>query len=160
MLNSKILPYLLLIVGGSLVSAQTPASVTGTLTIAGKTFKLSHVSAQERKDPFDDTKKRIRVVLSDVAVSDTVMRDDDTYYDLINGDKLHAIEFWFTADGESSGGEIMHDMTSHQFIQPLVTFDKKVFDSTTVSGKVSTKSGKGDAFSYKCTATFTAPVER
>ena len=160
MLKSIILSYLLWIMGASVVSTQTPASVTGTLTIAGKTFKLSHVSALERKDPFDDTKKQIRIVLSDVAVSDTVMRDDDTYTDLINADKLHAIEFWFTADGESSGGEIMHDMESHQFIQPLVTFEKKVFDSTTVSGNVSTKSSKGAAFSYECTATFTAPVER
>src|SRR4051812_44727060 len=96
-------------------TAQAGGTVTGTLTIAGKAYKLAHVHAQEQKDPFDDTKKQIRVVLSDVDVTPKVMHDHDAFLDLVNENKLHAIEFVFSPAGDPVGGEIQHDMKSHGF---------------------------------------------
>ena len=141
-------------------SAQSPATVSGTLTIDGKTYKLTHVRAQEQKDPFDASKKQVRVVLSDVEVSITAMHDDDEYMDLINADKLHSIEFVFTAAGDPVTGGIKHDMAEHQFTVGSYTFEKQRFDATVVAGKVSVVSQKTARWPFKATATFSAPVTR
>jgi hypothetical protein len=157
---STILSSLMLIVGGTAAAAQTRATVTGTLAIAGKTYRVAHVRAQVRKDPFDDTKKQVRLMLSDVAVSDSALHSEDAYLDLVNDDKLHAIVFWFAADGTPAGGEIQHDMTGHQFLGDDVKFTKKAFDLSAVAGTISIQSMRTASFSFNCTATFTARVER
>ena len=150
-----------LLTAGSFVTAQTPASAAGTLTVNGKTFTLSHVRALEWPDPFDDTKKIIRVVLSDAAVSDNALASSDTLEDLILAEKVHAIEFTFTSEGETFGGELYYDMMSHGFTHGSFNFEKKVFDSKTVSGKVSTQPvSKSAEMQFKCAVTFTAAIER
>ena len=139
----------------------TENSATGTLMVNGKTFKLSHVRAEEIPDPFDASKKQIRVVLSDVAVSNAAMHSQDTCEDLILANKLHMIEFTFTADGETAGGDLYDDMQSHGFTHGSFNWEKKVFDGKTVSGTVSTQPvNKSSEMQFKCKATFTAPVER
>ena len=55
------------------------------------------------------------MVLSDVEVSAKAMQDDDTYMDLVNDEKLHSIEFVFTAGGDPVTGGIKHDFAEHQF---------------------------------------------
>jgi len=151
----------LTVLSGTSVSAQTSASVSGTLTVDGKTFKLLRVRAQERPNPFDDSKKIIRVVLSDVPVSDKAMNDKDALEDLILDEKLHAIEFTFTTDGETFGGELYYNMMSYIFQAGTFDFEKKTFNSKTASGKVSAKEeSKSAEMHFKVVATFTAPVER
>lgn len=160
MLVSPILSLLSVVNGQEAVSGGE-GSATGTLTVNGKTFTLSHVRAEEIPDPFDDSKKQIRVVLSDVAVSDVAMHNRDSCEDLILDNKLHTIEFTFTAEGETAGGELYDDMKSHGFTHGSFNFEKKVFDSKTVSGKVSTQPvSKSSEMQFKCTATFSATVER
>ena len=154
------LPVLLLGVVATLASAQAPATVTGTLMIAGKSYKLTHVRAQEQKDPFDAAKKQIRVVLSDVEISTKTMHDDDAYVDLINEEKLHTIEFVFTAAGDPVTGGTRHDMSEHQFTIGSYTFEKQRFDATVVAGKVSVVSPKTSSWAFSATATFSAPVTR
>ena len=160
MSSSHILPVLLLGFVGAIASAQSPSTVTGTLMIAGKTYKLAHVRAQEQKDPFDAAKKQIRVVLSDVEVSTKAMHDEDTYMDLINDEKLHSIEFVFSAAGDPVTGGIKHDMSEHQFTVGSYKFEKQRFDTTVVSGKVSVVSQKTSSWAFSASATFSAPVTR
>ena len=161
MKTSALLLCFLTVLAEPFVSAQTSASATGTLTVDGKTFTLSRVRAQERPNPFDNSKNIVRVVLSYAPVSDDAMNSADTLEDLILADKLHAIEFTFTPDGETFGGDLYYNMMSHGFTHGSFDFEKKIFDSKTVSGKISTQPvPKSAKMKFKCVATFTSPVER
>ena len=161
MKTSGLLFCVLTVFAGPSVSAQTSASASGTLTVDGKSFKLTRVRAQERPNPFDDSKRIIRVVLSDVPVSDNAMSSRDSLEDLILGDKLHAIEFTFTPDGETFGGELYYNMMSYIFQAGTFDFEKKTFNSKTVSGKVSAKEeGKSAEMHFKVAATFPVQVEQ
>jgi hypothetical protein len=144
------------------VTAAQPAtsSVTGTLMIAGKTYKLTHVRALEQKDPFDASKKQIRVVLSDVDVPVKTLRNDDDYMDAINADKVHTIEFVFTTAGDPVTGGIKHDMAEHQFTVGSYKFEKTRFDASGVAGKVSVVSQKTAKWPFNATATFSAPITK
>lgn len=160
MKTSALLFCLLAFLACPCVWAQTGDSVSGTLTVDGKTFKLARVRAQERPNPFDSSKNIIRVVLSDVPVSDEVMNNKDAFEDLIADEKLHAIEFTFTPDGETFGGELYYNMMSHIFQAGTFDFEKKTFNSKTVSGKVSAKEDSKNAeMHFKVVATFTVAIE-
>jgi hypothetical protein len=140
---------------------QATGTASGTLTIEGKTFKLTKVRALEQPNPFDEKKKIIRVVLSDVPVPEKALKDNDAMMDLILDEKLHTIEFTFTPEGETFGGELYYDMKSHGFSPGTFGFEKKFFDAKRASGKVSAKeTDKKALMRFACTATFDAPVER
>ncbi|MEW5798571.1 MAG: hypothetical protein AB1728_06155 [Bacteroidota bacterium] len=160
-MNTRTLLYCILILFiGPSVSAQNPAKVTGTLTIGGKSFTLTHVRAQERPNPFDESKKIVRIVLSDVPISDRAMNDKNAMEDLILEETLHAIEFTFTPEGETFGGELYYNMMSYIFQAGTFDFEKKTFNATTVSGKVSAKEeSKNSEMHFRVTATFTVPIE-
>ena len=145
---------------GRSVSAQNSAKVTGTLTIGGKSFHLAHVRAQELPNPFDESKKIVRVVLSDVPISDTAMNNKDAMEDLILDEKVHAIEFTFTPDGETFGGELYYNMMSYIFQAGTFDFEKKNFTSKIASGKVSAKEESENAeMHFSVVATFTVSIE-
>jgi hypothetical protein len=67
------LPGLLLAV---CVLAATSAVADGTLTVNGKTVKLTHIYAVKRTDPFDKTKPATMVVASDTEVPQSALVDD------------------------------------------------------------------------------------
>ncbi len=142
-------------------SAQTSGTATGTLTIDGKSFKLSHAHAQEVKDPFMGA-KQIRIVLSDVPIVDETMEDDTGVEDLVQAGKLNAIEYTFTPSGELTGGHLVHGLKSVAFTQASANFTKQTFDAKTAAGKVWTDQPAPEMaeMKYASTATFTAPIQR
>lgn len=156
MTTSTLFSCLLLVMVSMAASAQTSGSASGTLTINGKAIKLNHAHAQDAKDPFKGT-PLIRVVLSDVPVSDETMEDETGVADLIQAGKLNAIEFSMAPDGTPVGGNLVSGMQSGAFTS--FHFEKKVFDGKTAAGKVTTEPPKFEELKYTCTATFSAPVQ-
>ena len=102
-----------LLIAGSIALAQTTGTATGTLTIDGKNYKLSHAHALTTKDPFRGG-KMIRVVLSDLPVDDGTMEDESGVDDLVQAGKLNAIEFSFTTDGTLLGGRLVHGVLARR----------------------------------------------
>lgn len=159
-MTSTLILGCILVVLATTVSPQTSGTATGTLTIDGKSFKLSHAHAQETKDPFRRAKE-IRVVLSDVPIADETMEDDAGVPDLVQAGKLNAIEYRFTPAGELIGGSFVHGLKSVAF-QTSENFTKQTFDAKTVAGKVWTDQPAPEMaeMKYASTATFTAPIQR
>lgn len=148
-----------LLIAGSIALAQTTGTATGTLTIDGKNYKLSHAHASTTKDPFRGG-KMIRLVLSDLPVDDGTMEDESGVDDLVQVGKLNAIEFSFTTDGTLAGGRLVHGMKSVAFTGGSANFTKKAFDTKSVSGKVWTNPPlPREEMKYTAEATFTAPVQ-
>jgi|WetSurMetagenome_2_1015567.scaffolds.fasta_scaffold482162_2 hypothetical protein len=152
-------------------AAQTSGSATGILTFNPEatfaqgvdevqTVKLSYARVQATKDPFDKKKSEIRIVLSDLPVSDATMKEANGVALLVQTGKLQAIEFFLTADGKPSWGTLLYKMLSLSLNEQSFKFERKAFDGKTVGGKISMDvrnivSGKAK---YSCTATFSAPV--
>ena len=143
----------------STASAQTSGTASGTLTINGKAIALKHAHAQDAKDPFKGT-PLIRVVLSDVPVSDESMEDDTGVPDLIQAGKLNAMEFFMTPDGKANSGNLVSGTKSVAFTAASFHFEKQTFDGKTAAGKITTEPPtKFEELKYNCTASFSAPVQ-
>jgi hypothetical protein len=146
-------------------------TATGTLVINPKstfekdadefvTFNLNNVRVQSTVDPFDKKKNEIRIVLSDLPVSDADMKDENAVVMLVQTGKLHAIELFLTSAGKPAWGKLLYKMQSRSIDEETFTFERKTFDAKTVAGKISAE--KRDIFTkkpiYTVTATFSAPV--
>lgn len=154
--------------------AGSPAgTATGTLAINPQasfekdadeviTYKLNNVRVQSTVDPFDKKKKEIRIVLSDLPVSDADMKDENAVVMLVQTGKLHAIELFLTSAGKPAWGKLLYKMQSRSIDEETFTFERKTFDAKTVAGKITAE--KRDIFTnkpkYTVTATFSAPVLR
>ncbi len=159
MTTSTVFLCLLVVMASTAASAQTSGSASGTLTINGKAIKLNHAHAQDAKDPFKGT-PLIRVVLSDVPISDETMEDETGVADLVQAGKLNAMEFSMTPDGKPGGGNLVSGLKSVAFTAASFHFEKQVFDGKTAAGKVTTEPPtKFEELKYTCTATFSAPVQ-
>lgn len=150
---------------------QVSGTATGTLAINPKatfeqgadevnTVKLSYARAQETKDPFDKKKSEIRIVLSDLPVSDASMKEANGVVMLVQTGKLQAIELYLTSEGKPSWGRVLYKMLSRSVNEQSFKFERKAFDNKIVAGKLSLD--ERDIFSkkpiYSLTATFSAPV--
>jgi len=156
---STVFLCLLVVMASTAASAQTSGSASGTLTINGKVIKLSHAHAQDIKSPWGKG-RLIRVVLSDVPISDETMEDDNGVVELIQAGKLNAMEFSFTPEGKPAGGNLVHGTKSVAFTEASFHIEKPVFDGKTAAGKVWTEPPtKFEEMKYECTATFKAPVQ-
>src|SRR5215470_4318873 len=88
---------LALILGAILLLSTAPASaedsVTGTMTVGGKSYKLSNVSARRQPSMTDKTKTVLVVLLTDNAVPKNIL--DDRYRleltELARDGKLHGV---------------------------------------------------------------------
>jgi hypothetical protein len=127
-----------------------------------KTIKLNYARVQATKDPFDKKKDEFRIVLSDLPVTDAVMKQANGVTMLVQTGKLQAVEFFLAADGKPSWGTMLYKMLSLSLNEQSFKFERKVFDGKTVAGKLSMDArnivnGKPK---YSCAATFSAPVLR
>ena len=165
----------------SQAGAQAAGIAAGTFTINPKatfdqgadqaeTIKLGYAHVQKRIDPIDEAtrkipfakkKREIRIVLSDQPVSDDAMEDANGVVMLVQTGKLHAIEFFLTADGKPSGGTMLYKMLSSSLNEEAFKFERKAFDSKTVAGKLSMDERNivSDKPKFSLTATFSAPVQ-
>jgi hypothetical protein len=131
----------------------TPAAVAadgkaeGTITVNGKSTKLTHAYARAVKGFFDKTKEDVEVILSDVPLEGKALEDPFERIHMADAGKLHAFEITLGADGNPISTSFRDNgfkKASPSGLSSEDIFTKKVFDGKTVDG--SYKSAKTHEF--------------
>jgi hypothetical protein len=144
------------------LSPQTGGNASGTFTVADKTTELRYARAREVKDEFHPTKRQIRVVLSDVPITDDYMDDPFALGDGGEAGKLHAVEIFLSLSGEPETGSLYHEAfgPGHTTLTGMHRFERKTWDGKTIAGKLYMEKPddfKDQTFIY--TATFSTALE-
>jgi len=161
----------LLVLAGSMVLALPIAgaaagapSVTGSVTAAGKTYKLAHVYARRQPSPANPSQTAVVVLMTDNEVPKNIV--DDKYRleltDLARDGKIHGISVTIGLDKKLSGTgwiyakEVGGAVVSRADQQ---MFEAGRFDDAQVEGKVSGHGSFGDD-KWEFTASFAAALAR
>ena len=126
----------------------------GTITVNGKTTKLTHAYARAVPGFFDKTKEDVEVILSDVALEGKALTDQFERIHMADAGTLHAFEITFGADGVPTSTAFRDNgfkKASPSGLSTADVFTKKVFDGKTIEGGY--KSAKpheffGDTYSF------------
>jgi hypothetical protein len=136
----------------------------GTITVNGKTTKLSYAYARAVKGFFDKTKDDVEVILADVPLDAKALEDTFERIHLADAGKLHAFEIRLDSEGKPISTSFRDNgfkKASPSGLSSEDVFTKKVFDGKTVEG--SYKSAKeSDFFGEKYTfdVSFKAEITR
>jgi hypothetical protein len=136
----------------------------GTLTVNGRTTKLSYAYARAVKGFFDAKKEDVEVVLSDVPLEAKALEDTFERIHMADAGKLHAFEIRIDAEGKPVSTSFRHDGFKKASPSGLSTedvFTKKVFDGKTVEGRYKSAGQKeffGDTYAFD--VAFRAAVTR
>jgi hypothetical protein len=136
----------------------------GTITVNGKTTKLSHAYARAVKGFFDKTKEDVEVVLSDVPLEGKALEDQFERMHLAEAGKLHAFEITIDAEGKPISTAFRHNGfkgPSPSGLSSEDVFTKKTFDGKTVDARY--KSAKEQEFfgnTYAFDVAFKADITR
>ncbi|MGH9427154.1 MAG: nuclear transport factor 2 family protein [Terriglobia bacterium] len=168
MTTSTIFCCLLLATAGTIVSAQTSGTATGTLTVNGKASKLTYAQTLETEDwDMGPNHKLVKVTVTLVFLSDVPIGDLEDDFDLGARGKegtLHGLRLKFNKKGELLSGKLYDkafEGGTNNLFASRVRFEPKVFNGKLVSGKIGLE--EPDDFSsvkYDFSATFSAPVLR
>ena len=137
-------------------------TASGTITVNGKTTKLSHAYARAVPGFFDKTKEDVQVILSDVPLDGKALEDQFERKKLADAGKLHAFEITLNAAGEPISTAFRDNgfkRASPSGLSSADVFTKKVFDGKTVEG--SYRSAKESEFfdnTYSFDVSFRAAV--
>jgi hypothetical protein len=128
----------------TIASATEQGNVTGKMVINGKTIKLTHVYASAGPSRWDKKKVEIRVILSDVPLSDEELASGSKREALADAGKLHAMELILADDpmghpGKRAMSNDIYDSAFTTAQQPmrlsgLDTFETKTDDGKTIAG--------------------------
>jgi hypothetical protein len=132
----------------------TDGKADGTITVNGKTTKLTHAYARAVKGFFDKTKEDVEVILTDVPLEGKALEDQFERIHMAEAGKLHAFEITFGADGAPISTAFRDNgfkKASPSGLSSEDVFTKKVFDGKTVEGRY--KSAKqreffGETYSF------------
>ncbi len=145
-------------------AAAADGKAEGTLTVNGKTTKLSYAYARAVKGFFDKTKEDVEVVLSDVPLEAKALEDQFERIHMADTGKLHAFEITIDAEGKPISTAFSHNGfkgPSPSGLSSEDVFTKKTFDGKTVDGRY--KSAKQKEFfgnTYTFDVTFRADITR
>lgn len=136
----------------------------GTLTVNGKTTKLSYAYARAVRGFFDKTKEDVEVVLSDVPLEGKALEDQFERMQMAADGKLHAFEITINAEATPISTAFRHNGfkgPSPSGLSSEDVFTKKTFDGKTVDA--SYKSAKPQEFfgnTYAFDVAFRADITR
>ena len=134
----------------------------GTITVNGKTTKLTHAYARSVKGFFDKTKEDVEVILTDVPLEANALEDQFERIHMADAGKLHAFEITIDADGKvvsTAFRDAGFKKASPSGLSSEDVFTKKTFDGKTVEGRY--KSAKPHEFfgeTYSFDVSFKADV--
>ncbi len=136
----------------------------GTITVNGKTTKLTHAYARAVKGFFDKTKEDVEVILSDVPLEGKALEDQFERIHMADAGKLHAFEITIDADGKpisTAFRDAGFKKASPSGLSSEDVFTKKTFDGKTVEGRY--KAAKTHEFfdeKYSFDVSFKADIAR
>lgn len=110
----------------------------GTITVNGKTTKLTHAYARAIPGFFDKTKEDVEVILSDVALEGKALTDQFERIHMADAGRLHAFEITIDADGKPISTAFRDSgfkKASPSGLSSEDVFTKKTFDGKTVEGR-------------------------
>ncbi|HEX7614406.1 MAG TPA: hypothetical protein VF554_03910 [Thermoanaerobaculia bacterium] len=110
----------------------------GTITVNGKTTKLTHAYARAVKAFFDKTKEDVEVILSDAPLEAKALDDQFERMHMADAGKLHAFEITIDAEGQVISTAFRDNgfkKASPSGISSEDVFTKKTFDGKTVEGR-------------------------
>jgi len=167
----KICCVVLLALGLSspVVSASEQGNVTGQMVVNGKTVKLAHVYASARPGQRDKKQVEIRVILSDVPISDEDLAKAGNREALAAAGKLHAMELLLgevpSDPGKRALSNDIYDAAFNGWIRLIDydTFEMKTDDGKTIAGRHSMASphkfsDTGKGVTFQDDVTFSAPL--
>jgi hypothetical protein len=142
-------------------AAAEPGSVTGSMSAAGKTYKLAHAYAR-RQPSADKTQTVVVVLLTDNEVPKSIL--DDQYRleltDMARAGKIHGVAVTIGPDKKPSGtGWVYAKEVGGAIVNRAdqQTFEPGRFDDSQVEGKVSGHGSFGDD-KWDYAATFKAAL--
>jgi hypothetical protein len=142
------------------VGAQT---VSGTLTVNGKTTTLGFVYAVAQPGFSDKSKEDVRIILSETALTDAAVLDSAERTTAIMLGNLKVVQVVLSADRQAIS-TVINDPDlpmSISFAGTPQRVELKTFDDQLVEGRVFLE--KPDTFmkaTYQFSATFRAPIRR
>ncbi|HTD52694.1 MAG TPA: hypothetical protein VK780_06700 [Thermoanaerobaculia bacterium] len=154
---------------GSTAAASEPAHLegraSGKLVVDRQSTPLTYAYARAEKGFFDPSKEDIRVILSDVPLSDDALNDDFTRNHMAQDGKLHSVEVVIDAEKRPISGVLRHAAFARTqgfvSVSGMHRFEPKTFDGRFVEGKLATdRSNEFMNVSFEYEATFRAPVWR
>lgn len=169
--SMKVCCVVLLALGLSspVVSAAEQGKVTGQMVVNGKTVKLTHVYASARPGQRDKKQVEIRVILSDVPISDEDLAKAGNREALAAAGKLHAMELLLgevpSDPGKRALSNDIYDAAFNGSIRLIGydTFEMKTDDGKTIAGRHSMASphkfsDTGKGVTFQDDVTFSAPL--
>jgi hypothetical protein len=139
-------------------------TASGTITVNGKTTKLSHAYARAVPGFFDKTKEDVQVILTDVPLDAKALEDEFERIHLADAGKLHAFEITLDAEGKPISTAFRDNgfkKASPSGLSSADVFTKKVFDGKTVEGSYkSAKQGEFFGETYSFDVSFRAEITR
>jgi hypothetical protein len=171
----KILCVVLVALGLSspVVCSAEQGKATGQMVVNGKTVKLTYAYASARPGQFNKKEVEIRVILSDVPLSNEELASSGKREALATAGKLHAIEVLLGSDPMGHPGKraLYNDIYHSAFngsqqpmrLQGPGTFETKTDDGKTIAGRhfiaPPYKFGDiGKGVTFQDDVTFSAPV--
>jgi Domain of unknown function (DUF4878) len=146
------------------VAFAADGKAEGTLTVNGKTTKLSYAYARAVKGFFDKTKEDVEIVLSDVPLEGKALEDEFERIHMADAGKLHAFEITIDAEGKPISTSFRHNGfkgPSPSGLSSEDVFTKKTLDGKSVAGGY--RSAKEKEFfgnTYAFDVTFRAEITR
>jgi hypothetical protein len=169
--SMKVCCVVLLALGLSspVVSAAEQGKVTGQMVVYEKTVKLTHVYASARPGQRDKKQVEIRVILSDVPISDEDLAKAGNREALAAAGKLHAMELLLgevpSDPGKRALSNDIYDAAFNGWIRLIGydTFEMKTDDGKTIAGRHSMASphkfsDTGKGVTFQDDVTFSAPL--
>ena len=139
-------------------------TASGSITVNGKTTKLSHAYARAMPGFFDKTKEDVQVVLTDVALEPKALEDEFERIHLADAGKLHAFEITLNAEGKPISTSFRDNgfkKASPSGLSSADVYTSKVFDGKTVEGSYkSAKPGEFFGETYSFDVSFRAEITR
>lgn len=156
------------IIASAIAVTTAAGTADGTFTVKGKAAKLVYAYATARPDSSDKTKEEITVMLSDVPLTDAVLKDPTPFglQDLTRADKLHGLSIRVNSSKAVVSTSLYHSAFKFSSVSAAgsnIKLDLKTFDKTTIAGKVYTLKPETfgpDDIPYEYAVTFSAPIAR
>lgn len=158
----SLLPALALLASPGARAADGKAE--GTITVNGKTTKLSYAYARAVKGFFDEKKEDVEVILSDVPLEAKALEDTFERIRMADTGALHAFEIRLDAEGKPISTSFRDNgfkKASPSGLSSEDVFTKKVLDGKTVEGRY--RSAKEKEFfgeTYAFDVSFKADITR